>query len=300
MSKSLQNLVLATTLIAFSSLSPAENAPAAGAPNAVDQAAKLEASLTYQTGEIKLADGLATLRLPADFRYLDQAQTKRLLEEGWGNPDGGGTLGMIVPTATSPMSDNGWGVIVTYEENGYVSDKDADSINYDDLLKDMQASVKADNEERQKSGYGSIELVGWAERPSYDKATHKMYWAKDLRFDGADQHTLNYNIRVLGRHGVLVLNAVAGMSQLAAIKSDMQKVIAFTDFNPGHSYTDFDSKTDKVASYGLAALVAGGIAAKTGLLTKLLAMLIAAKKLVALAIAGIAAFFSKLFKKVKA
>ena len=165
MSKSLQNLILAAAVTAFSSLSSAEDGtPPASAPNAADQAAKLEASLTYQAGEIKLADGLATLRLPADFRYLNPEQTKRLLEEGWGNPDGGGTLGMIVPAAIGPMSDNGWGVIVTYEENGYVSDKDADSINYDDLLKDMQSSVKADNEERKKAGYGSIELVGWAER----------------------------------------------------------------------------------------------------------------------------------------
>ncbi|MFO1436613.1 MAG: DUF2167 domain-containing protein [Gammaproteobacteria bacterium] len=298
MSNLLKKLIVAISSTVFAVVALAEE-PAPPAESAEQMAAKLESSLKYQTGEIKLSDGLATLRLPAEFRYLDPEQTKKLLEEGWGNPDGGGTLGMIVPSATSPMSDNGWGVIVTYEENGYVSDKDADSINYDDLLKEMQSSIKDENEERKKAGYGSIELVGWAERPSYDKATHKMYWAKDLRFDGSDQHTLNYNIRVLGRRGVLVLNAVAGMSQLAAIKTDMQKVIAFTDFNPGHSYTDFDSKTDKVASYGLAALVAGGIAAKTGLLAKLVALLIAAKKLVVLAIAGIAAFFSKLFKRAK-
>jgi uncharacterized membrane-anchored protein len=276
---------------------PAAADPAAAAPAEQFDPAKFDASLQYQTGEITLKDGLAKLKLSPAFRYLDPENTRRLLEEGWGNPDGAGTLGMIVPASDSPMSENGWGVIVTYEEDGYVSDKDADSINYDDLLKEMQESTRAESGEREKAGYGAIELVGWAERPSYDKASHKMYWAKDLRFDANEQHTLNYNIRVLGRRGVLVLNAVAGMNQLDAIKADMQNVLAFTEFNPGNSYADFDSSTDKVASYGLAALVAGGIAAKTGLFAKLIALAIAAKKLIVLAVVVVLGLFGKMFKR---
>jgi uncharacterized membrane-anchored protein len=259
--------------------------------------AQFEQSLQYRTGEIVLENGLATLRMSPAFRYLDAENTRKLLEQGWGNPDGAGTLGMIVPANESPMSENGWGVIITYEEDGYVSDDNADSINYDDLLKDMQESTRSDSAEREKAGYGTIELVGWAEKPTYDKANHKMVWAKDLRFDGGDQHTLNYNIRVLGRRGVLVLNAVAGMNQLGAVKTDMQDVLAFTEFNPGHTYGEFDASTDKVASYGLAALVAGGIAAKTGLFAKLIALLVAGKKLAIFAIAGIVAVLGRFFKR---
>jgi uncharacterized membrane-anchored protein len=44
-------------------------------------------------------------------------------------------------------------------------------------------------------------------------------FAKQLRTEGDSQNGLNYNIRVLGREGVLVLNAVAGIDQLAKVKT---------------------------------------------------------------------------------
>ena len=169
---------------------------------------------------------------------------------------------MLFPAGASPVSDNGWGVVITYEEDGYVSDKDADSINYDSLIKEMKEGTAESNKEREKQGYQTVDLVGWAAKPYYDKDAHKLYWAKELAFGGNAEHTLNYNIRVLGRRGVLVLNAVAGMDQLASVEKDMRNVLAFTDFNPGYRYADFDSKTDKTATYGIAALVAGGLAAK--------------------------------------
>ena len=92
-----------------------------------------------------------------------------------------------------------------------------------------------------------------------------MYWAKDLKVDGSDEDTLNYNIRILGRRGVLILNAVAGMSQLAQIEQASPEILKLVEFSEGHRYADFNPKTDKVAAYGLAALVAGGVGRETGL-----------------------------------
>ena len=158
----------------------------------------------------------------------------------------------------------------------------------------MQASVLENNAERKKQGYPGIHLMGWAEKPSYAKDTHKLYWAKDLMVDGGE-HSLNYNVRVLGREGVLNLNAIASMQQIEAIKKEMQQVTAFTEFTEGNRYTDFDSKTDKVAEYGLAALVAGGVASKLGLFGKLLALLLAFKKVLLLAVVGGGAAIVKFF-----
>ena len=201
---------------------------------------------------------------------------------------------MIVPAKTSVLERDSWGVIVTYEKEGHIKDDDADSIKYDELLKDMQASVLENNAERKKQGYPGIHLMGWAEKPSYAKDTHKLYWAKDLMVDGGE-HSLNYNVRVLGREGVLNLNAIASMQQIEAIKKEMQQVTAFTEFTDGNRYTDFDSKTDKVAEYGLAALVAGGVASKLGLFGKLLALLLAFKKVLLLAVVGGGAAIVKFF-----
>lgn len=262
-------------------------------------AAEFEASLKYQKGDVVLPGGIATLKVPESFRYLGPEDSERVLVQAWGNPSGEGTLGMLFPAGISPLEDAGWGVVITYEEEGYVSDKDADSIRYDELLKEMQAGVADENKERQKEGFRTLELVGWAAKPYYDKTTHKLYWAKELAFGGEKDHTLNYNVRVLGRKGVLVLNAVAAMDQLSAVEKEMQQVIAFSDFNSGFRYADYDAKTDKTAAYGIAALVAGGVAAKAGLFGKLIAIIVAAKKLIIVAVIGIGAFIVKLFKKRK-
>jgi uncharacterized membrane-anchored protein len=270
---------------------------AADAPPKTMTAAQFEASLKYKKGEVALPGGVATLKIPDSFRYLDPKDAERVLVQAWGNPSGDGTLGMLFPAGVSPVTDNGWGVVITYEEDGYVPDKDADSINYDTLIKEMKEGTAESNKEREKQGFQTVDLVGWAAKPYYDKAAHKLFWAKELAFGGNAEHTLNYNIRVLGRRGVLVLNAVAGMDQLASVEKDMQKVLAFTDFNPGYRYADFDAKTDKTATYGIAALVAGGLAAKAGLFTKLFAVLLAAKKLVIAGVIAIGAFIANLIKR---
>jgi uncharacterized membrane-anchored protein len=269
-------------------------------PEAAHAAAeKFVNSLTLQQGKITLPGNIATLDLPANFRYLPPADAARLLSEGWGNPPGIETLGMIVPAGVNPLSDESWGVVVTYEKDGHVKDNDADSIKYEELLKSMQESLAENNEERKKQGYPAMQLVGWAEAPHYDKASHKLYWAKELHTDGSAANGLNYNIRVLGREGVLVLNAVAGMPQIAQIRSEMRNVTAFTDFTAGNRYTDFNDKTDKVAEYGIAALIAGGAAAKLGLFGKLFVLLLAFKKVVVLGVAGVGAAIAKLLGRKK-
>ncbi|MES2069418.1 MAG: DUF2167 domain-containing protein [Pseudomonadota bacterium] len=277
----------------------ADAASATAAAGKSMTAAEFEASLKFQQGQITLPNGIASLNLPPSFRYLPPEDAERVLVDAWGNPPGAKSLGMIFPSNVSPLSPSGWGVVITYNEDGHVQDNDADSIKYDELLKDMQESVKAANEERKKLGYDAMTLVGWAESPRYDKATHKFYWAKELAMEKAGQHSLNYNIRVLGRKGVLVLNAIAGMDQIDEIKREMKEVVAFTEFSKGNGYADFDSSTDKVAEYGLAALVAGGVAAKLGFFGKIFALLLAAKKLVALAVIAIGAAIARLFGRKK-
>jgi len=104
---------------------------------------------------------------------------------------------------------------------------------------------------------------------------------------------------VLGRHGYLSLNAVAPIDQLAKVRADMPQVLAMTEFDPGERYADYDSKTDKLAAYGIAALVAGGIAAKAGLFAKLGLMLLALKKFIIIGIAAVVAAVRKLFNRNK-
>jgi uncharacterized membrane-anchored protein len=265
------------------------------------QAIQLVKNFKYQTGEIDLRGGLAKLSVPKEFKFLGPDDAETVLVKLWGNPPSEHKpLGLLMPAGVTPLSSNCWVVTIDYSEDGYVKDGDASKINYDDLLKKMQAGIAENNKARQEHGYPAIELVGWAAPPHYDAAAHKLYWAKQLKFEGERHDTLNYSIRMLDRKGVLELNAVAGIDQLGEIDQQTPQILGMVDFMEGNRYADFDPKVDKVATYGIAALVAGGVlagAAKLGFFKLLWVGLIAAKKFVILGVLAVVAFCKKMFKR---
>lgn len=269
-----------------------------------NQAEHFLASLHPVSGNVAVPTAHAHLALKPGYGFLNARDAQRVLSELWNNPPDKDVLGMILPSDDPHvlLDDNSWAVVVTYVPDGYVSDADAAGIDYDKMLRDMQESAHDENAERRKQGFPEVELAGWAEPPHYDTASHKLYWARDLIFsqNGHSGHSLNYDIRVLGRQGYLSLNAVAPVDQLAQVKADMPEVLAMTDFDAGQRYTDFDKSTDKLAAYGIGALVAGGIAAKAGLFAKLGVMLLALKKFVILGVAAVAGLFKKLFRRKQA
>ena len=258
-------------------------------------------SLKYQQGEIDLRGGLAKLTVPKEFNYLGPDDAETVLVKLWGNPPSEvKPLGLLIPAGMTPLSSNAWVVTIDYSEDGYVKDNDASKINYDDLLKKMQKGIEENNAERQKRGYRAITLIGWAAPPRYDAAAHKLYWAKQLKFEGEHQDTLNYSIRMLGRKGVLELNAIAGIDQFAEIDAQTPQILSMVDFKEGSRYADFYPKVDKVAKYGLATLVAGGAlaaAAKLGLLKGLWIFILAAKKFIVIGVIALVAFVKKFFKR---
>jgi uncharacterized membrane-anchored protein len=223
----------------------------------------INASFKYEKGTITIGDNLATLKVPAGYKYLDPKQSAYVLHNLWGNPEAS-TLGMLIPEKYGPMDNQCWVIDMYYTEEGYIEDDDAKDLNYDDILEDMQEEAKDANPERVKEGYPTIELIGWAAPPFYDAEKHKLHWAKELKFGNDSISTLNYNIRILGRKGYLVLNAIGSIEILPEVKKDVDKVLASVDFNVGNKYADFDPKVDKVAAYGIGGLIAGKVLAKVG------------------------------------
>jgi uncharacterized membrane-anchored protein len=270
------------------------------------QKESIVSGLQWQTGTITLKDGLAKIDLSNGFRYLGADDARKVLHEVWSNPDDPNVLGLLFPKDAGPLDDGGYAITVAYEDDGYVKDDDADTINYADLLKKMQQSVHDANAERVKDGYEPMELIGWAQPPHYDKATHKLYWAKQYKVGTAPGpgDVLNYDLRILGRHGTLVLTVLGDMQTLPEINNDVPGILAMVDFQPGNTYAEFDPKIDKVAEYGLAGLIAGGglaAAAKLGLFAAffkwIFAAVFALKKalifVVLAAVAGVKKFWAK-------
>jgi uncharacterized membrane-anchored protein len=232
------------------------------------------ASLNFQKGKVVVGDNLATLNLPDNLIFLNGEEAERLLVEVWGNPpDNELPLGMVLPADISPLAAESWAVTIEYEASGYVSDEDAADIDYSEMLEGLKEESAADNQWRAENDYEPVELIGWAVPPHYDAQGKKLHWAKELKFGDSDTNTLNYNIRVLGRKGVLVLNFIANMDQLADIQNHVPGVLAMTDFNQGNRYAEFDPDLDEVAAYGIGALIAGKLAAKVGLFATLLILL---------------------------
>lgn len=137
-------------------------APAAAQESTVDpELAALERTFTHRQGDVALGDGLASLRVPERFRcYLDSKDSKRLLEDGWGNLPCDAPLGMLIPADLSPFSHDRSVVVITFEEDGYVEDDDASSIDFDELLAEMQRDVREESDARVEAGYESLALVG--------------------------------------------------------------------------------------------------------------------------------------------
>jgi uncharacterized membrane-anchored protein len=243
-----------------------------------------------QFGDVKVAGPDVTLHLSRRYYFLGAAEAKQVLKE-WGNPpeQAEGVLGIVFP-AGKTFVDETWGAVITFEASGYVSDKDADKADYAKMVRDEQAAEGEENEARKKNGFPSIHLVGWAQPPSYDKAAHALIWARDLQFAGETPDTLNYDVRVLGRRGVLSVNMVSTMPQLTTVRADAAALAGDITFDPGGAYSDFQAGRDKTAEYGVAGLVAAGLglaaAQKLGLLA---AILLFAKKGIVLIVAGFAA-----------
>jgi uncharacterized membrane-anchored protein len=140
------------------------------------------------------------------------------------------------------------------------------------MLGTLQKQAEDDNPTRTQEGYPTLNVIGWAEQPHYDAATHKLYWARELAFGGQPTDTLNYGVRVLGREGTLDLDAISDIGSLAPVSASMTALLQGASFAPGRQYDDY-KKGDRTSTLTIAALVAGGtyVAAKTGLIALLLA-----------------------------
>lgn len=240
----------------------------------------------------------ARLKLPQGFVFVPQPHAARVLN-AMGNPGNDPRLQGLV----FPKGDGGWFVSVRFENAGYVKDDDAKDWKADDLLKSYREGTEASNKERAKMGVPALEILGWAQEPAYDKENHRLVWAMSSREKGAgaDQaQGVNYNTYVLGREGYFSMNLVTGLNDLPKDKPAAHTLLEALQYNDGKRYADFNSSTDKVAEYGLAALVVGVAAKKLGFFAMAAVFLAKFAKIAILAVAGLGAVVFKWFGRKKA
>ncbi len=223
----------------------------------------LESTFTYIYDRSMLNGDVAKIIVPKGYKFLDKPQAQRVLSDIWGNPVDNSVMGLLLKEDETPV-ETSYAIEISYAEEGYIKDDDAQDLDYDDLLSEMQEDAKNANPERTRLGYPTVELLGWASKPYYDQNDKKLYWAKELLFEEEESSTLNYNIRVLGRKGYMNLNVIGDMETLNDVEANLEPILGSVSFNTGYKYSEFDPDFDDVAAYGIGGLIAGKILAKAG------------------------------------
>ncbi len=256
-------------------IAPAESeSPSPAVENAApsaseDNAAKVP-GITWLRGSAK-ADigGIAGIQVPEKFVFCGGKDTQKFLEM-LQNPTGGTEVGMLAPQSLL------WFVVFEFSEVGYVKDDEKDKLDAAAMLESIKKGTEASNQERKKRGWSTIEITGWEAPPNYGTETHNLQWA--IRGVSEGESIVNFNTRLLGRKGYMSVALVVDPAHLATTLPEFKELLKTFEYNSGNRYAEY-RQGDKIAKYGLAALVAGGAAAvafKTGLLQKFWKLIVVA------------------------
>ena len=208
----------------------------------------------------------ATITVPASCLFTGMDGVKAFLEATQNNASGNERGVLLCPA--NGTTDT-WFVLFSYDESGYVRDDEGASLDADAILESVRRGTEAGNRERKRRGWGTLTVEGWATKPFYDRATNNLTWAITAR-DNEGGRTVNHSVRLLGRGGVMHADLVTTPQQLAALVPTFNTMIGGYTYSAGYKYAEWRSG-DKVAAYGLTALVAGGAGValvKSGLLVK--------------------------------
>jgi len=220
------------------------------------------AAMVHGPSTVQLSDQ-AQLALPAGYGFVPPKEGAAVMDM-LGNQTDERFIGLIFPES----EESSWFVTIDYEPSGYIKDDDAKDWDADELLQSLKDGTEAGNEHRREIGVSEIQVTRWVEKPAYDAQTHRLVWSAEAREKGGHDNdpVVNYNTYVLGREGYVSLNLITASSTVETDKPAAHELLGAVNFNEGKRYGDFNSSTDKVAAYGLAALVGGIAAKKLGLL----------------------------------
>ena len=227
---------------------------------------------------------LAKLKLPEGYVFANGDDTRKIMEY-YGNQITDRELGYIAP------QDQSWFMVFEFEETGYIKDDEKENLDQDAILDSIKEGTKQGNEWRKQNNIPEMEVVGWHTAPFYNAKTNNLEWG--IEFSSNGNQVINYNIRYLGRKGVMEVILVCNPDQLANAIEETQTLLVSYSFTKGNKYSEFVSG-DKMAKYGLSALVAGGTvaaAAKSGLLQRFW-------KIILVAFAAVGGFIKKFFGRI--
>ncbi len=274
-------------LFASLTFTPAFAQDAAPVPGDAQPEVDPMAQFNWETSGRGEISNHATIAIPEGFRFLNGQETAKIMQMFGNLPED--YDGMIGPDELD------WFVVFQFEDSGYVKDDEKDDLDADELLESLQEQDKAQNEARRQEGLGTLDTVGWAVKPNYNESTHNLEWGVILESSSGNRN-VNFLTKVLGRHGIMHTTLLCDTEDLQNILPAYQNVLTGLEYNSGNTYAEYE-EGDKVAEYGLKALVAGGAifaAAKLGLFGTIALWFKKAIKLIVVAAAAIGLWIKRL------
>ena len=252
---------VAVCLISFSGVCRADSPPDSGTP-----------PIQWSRGPMTARLGtIAEIDLPKGYVFADGAGARKFLELTH-NTSSGSEVGIIAPQS----DQESWWVLFEFNDVGYVKDDEKGSLDPAKILASIKEGTEEANDERRKHGWKAFHVYGWYTPPYYDSVTNNLTWAISGAEDSGANNSINYSVRILGRRGTMNVDLVLDPNEMAATEPKFKSLMSAFHFTGGNRYADF-AQGDRIASYGLTALIAGGataVAIKTGLFAKLWKLII--------------------------
>lgn len=230
---------------------------------------KFEASLDYKNGTVSISENRATLRLMDGYRFLDSRDAKKILLGLWGQPSPKNTDGIILAPGIGPFSDDTWAFGLSFDATGHIIDIGDTGIDSEVIMAKLKNNLVNENRKRQNEDLQTIEILDWEIKPIYDKTHRCLYWAIKYSFSNEIQNEIIYNIKMLGRNGVLSISTQVREKLSDQLNNHMKNVIRFAEFNPGQEYDAFDGKKETPSESKLSDLITGAKAKEETLQEKI-------------------------------
>ena len=295
-------VAVATLWAAFMSLP----AFAQDAPSEASHRAELSAALqaagkagTDGPNDVVLIDQ-GVLKLPAGYFFVPKTEGLRVLRALGNAVDDPAFASSFIGLALGKRPSDGWIVVIRYIKEGYIKDDDAKNWNADELLNNIREGAEQANQDRARRGFPELQVVGWIEPPTYEAGTHRLVWSllsQPKQQPESGPKGVNYNTYALGRDGYFSLNLLSSSERIANDKAVARELLADLSYNAGKRYEDFSATTDRVAEYGLLALVGGVAVKKLGLLALAGAVVLKFAKLIIFGVAALGAAMMKFFRR---
>lgn len=200
------------------------------------------------------------LHLSKEYLFIPKAEAVAFPESigNFGNSD---LVGIVKPKE----EDQRWFIEVSYIDSGYIKDDEAKNWNIEELFESYKEGTEKQNKLRKEQNFDELEIIKWVEKPIYDKSKHTLIWSILSRIKGEsneEEYGINYNKYTLGREGYFIVNLVTGYKNIEQEKIHAKTILNSIEYNKGKRYKDSLEGSDKVATYGLAALIGGAVAKK--------------------------------------